>query len=116
MNAEYELTTEAQDLLKIKFPPRYENVLSGTRLISSAADLIEHPTFGIVGRKDSGTGIELLIVSINGSVTAPDGAINHIVWSVENPAEITEQAETLLNDAITRYVMCLPFEIEATIT
>ena len=81
------------------FVPRYSRVRAshvtlslGDNTIPQDADIV------IVGYTTDGTGVEALVVSVNGSVKRPDGRIYHITLSIAE-----DRASKESNDVIATH-------------
>jgi hypothetical protein len=81
------LSQEDRDLLSEVFPPQYEKWIGHhiTQAFGVTEDMLDRADheFKVVGRVDSGDGLEALIVEIDGSSNRPDGSIYHITWSLD---------------------------------
>lgn len=89
-----------RDALLARFPPRYGIVVAHhvTQKFGDTTAVPPADTVGeIVGEADDGSGVQALVVAINGSPARPDGATYHITWSLAQGREAQES-----NDAIRR--------------
>ncbi len=87
----YILDERSRSALAEEFPPRFEKFIGHhVTYHFGASDKDELPPAGryeVVGyayqmeRRPNGSGIEALVVSINGSTERPDGGTYHITWS-----------------------------------
>lgn len=110
----YVLTDETIEMLKERFPPKYPDFLghhitvefdvpSDTPLPPDVTDRIE-----VIGFKDSGDGLQVLVVSIKGSTKRPDGSWYHITWSLDFNKYNSVDSNTLLRDTEKKYILTMP--------
>ncbi|MDF8333970.1 hypothetical protein [Novosphingobium cyanobacteriorum] len=81
-------------------PPRYVRVVADhvTRRPFNEPDAEPPPPISnarIVGRADDGTGVETLVVAMEGTTARPDGGIWHITWSLAEGRSAKESNELL---------------------
>ena len=74
--------TQRDELLR-DHPPKYANVVAEHITLAIG----DHPTpadikAAIVGRADDESGVEAMVVTVDGTVDRPDGATFHITWSL----------------------------------
>ena len=74
--------TQRDELLR-DHPPKYANVVAEHITLAIG----DHPTpadikAAIVGRADDESGVEAMVVTVDGTVVRPDGATFHITWSL----------------------------------
>ena len=68
-----------------QYPPRFASVVAHHVTLATEADGRELPApvrAAIVGRVDDGSGVEAMVVSIDGATARPDGSTFHISWSL----------------------------------
>lgn len=97
----WKLERAERDALLVRFPPRYarpiaDHVTLRSR-VSEQSGLPPTTTGAIVGRSDDGSGVEAMVVRIDGSTARPDGGTYHITWSLEAGREARQS-----NDVIAR--------------
>lgn len=114
MYTAYVLTDKSREKILAKFKPTYSNVVCHhiTEKFGVSADepIPAQPvSVKVVGHVDSKTGIEGLLVEINGSAKRPDGRLYHITLSLGQGRKPVET-----NDVIHLAVKCQPFDIDAT--
>ena len=70
-----------------QFPPRWPDVVADHVTLASRRGgprpLPTTTTGLIIGRVDDGTGLEALVVEIEGTTNRPDGSTYHITWSLD---------------------------------
>jgi hypothetical protein len=77
-----------------QFPPRYKSVVAHhvtlrSRVAEDSA-LPEEQHGEVIGRADDGSGVEALIVRIDGTTDRPGGGTYHITWSLAEGREAKE--------------------------
>lgn len=79
------LVDEAQrvELLQ-QFPPRYETIVAHhVTLATLSTDPLPDAAIGeIIGEADDGSGVQALVVRIDGTTDRPGGGTYHITWSL----------------------------------
>lgn len=84
----YELSENSRNKLRNIFPPQYTEFL-GHHItekfgVSDPDETPKQPTSAkVVGYVNDNTGIEGLLVEINGTTKRPDGSSYHITWSLD---------------------------------
>jgi len=110
------LTDEARATLEKKFPPKYDKFIGHHVTVEfgvpEGTKPPSHATVKAVGRKDSGDGLEVIVVSVNDGVIRKDDGIYHITWSLDPEKYAPKDSNALLKDNSTRYIMCLPLNID----
>lgn len=116
MYTAYVLTDESRDTLIEKFPPTYSKFIGHHITIdfgvSEDTELPEAAAIVVLGKKDSGDGLEALVVLVNGESKRKDGKIYHITWSLESDKYSPKDSNSLLEKAFFKYKMALPVPIE----
>ena len=91
---------QARKALLVRFPPRYEREVAhhvtlkfGDRSAAPPGEVRAQ----IVGEADDGTGVQALVVAIDGTTDRPDGGTFHVTWSLGPGREAKES-----NDVIAR--------------
>lgn len=84
-----------------RFAPKYERVIADhVTLQSGASDdtpLPSEVSAEIVGHADDGTGLECLVVAIDGTTDRSDGSTYHITWSL-GPRRRARESNDLLRE------------------
>lgn len=84
MTIGWKLTGESRATLLAAHRPRYDIVVADHVTLSVSGN-VPPPVVAdatIIGRTDDGTGVEAMVVTINGSSERPDGGTWHITWSL----------------------------------
>jgi hypothetical protein len=93
----YNLTDASRDLLLERFPPRFENVVCHHITVQHDVPA-EHPlpeaaSLEVVGYAVDESGVEALVVSVNGTCERPLGGTFHITHSLaEGRAKVESNA------------------------
>ena len=116
MYSAYVLSLKTQsDLLRV-FPPRYNKVVAHhvtVEVSNKEPELPPEAELQVVGRVDSGNGLEALVVAVNGNTQRPDGNTYHITWSIDSDSGyIPRDSKMLL--AKKRYKPTRPVPFKAT--
>ena len=97
-NAGWLLDGEARADLLGRFPPRYRMTVAHHVTAAPTPSGGQAPppvTCRIVGRADDGTGVEALVVEIDGATDRPDGSTYHITWSLEPGRKARESNDVI---------------------
>jgi hypothetical protein len=79
-------------------PARYEQpVADHVTLRIGGRELPKEVNAAIVGRTDDDSGVEALVVSIDGETDRPDGSIYHITWSL-GPGRRARESNDVLKE------------------
>lgn len=83
----YVLDQSSREALEARFPPKYPKFI-GHHItyqfgVPANTEVPPPAQLKVVGRVDSGDGLEALVVSINGSTSRTDGKTYHITWSLD---------------------------------
>lgn len=88
---------ERQALIE-RWPPRYPSVVAHHVTLATEAAHRSLPapvTAAIVGRADDDSGVEAMVVAIDGDPARPDGSTFHITWSLGNGRRARESNDVL---------------------
>ena len=112
----WKLDAAQRSALLANLPPRYRNAVADhvTLRTGAAADapLPQETAAEIVGRADSGRGVEAMVVAIGGSTGRPDGSTYHITWSLEDGRRARESNDVIAEQGWSRFDS--PISIELT--
>lgn len=118
MYTAYVLTDASREKLKEKFPPKYSKFIGHHVTVdfgvSADSPIPEDANVTVVGKKDSGDGLEALVVSVNNETERPDGSIYHITWSLDPEKYSPKDSNTMFKNDYNRYTISLPIQIETT--
>ena len=100
--------TERESLLDI-YPPQYDEVVADhVTLAVGERDLPPDVHAAIVGKADDGTGVQAMVVTIDGTVDRPDGSTYHITWSLGPGREAKESNDVLREQGWDRFEQPIP--------
>jgi hypothetical protein len=96
----WKLARDEREILLQRFPPRYENAVADHVTLRTGAtpqtSLPRAPsTARIVGRGDDGSGVECMVVELDGTTDRPDGSTYHITWSLGPTRKARESNDVL---------------------
>ncbi len=116
MYTAYVLTDAAREKLAKKFPPKYENFI-GHHIteqfgVPKDTNTPDPARIKVIGRVDSGDGLEALVVSVDGSQDRPNGGAYHITWSLDPSKYAPKDSNKLVTNS--RFSLSMPIEIETT--
>jgi len=115
MYTAYVLTDETRALLEEKYPPSYSEFIGHHITVeiglSEGTPAPEEADIKLLGIKDSGDGIEALLVAVNGETKRPDGSTYHIIWSLERDKYKLCDSNHLV-ETYQHYIMSLPDELK----
>ena len=81
----WKLDRGERDALLDRFPPRYDRTIADHVTLEAGAKGKPLPAdvkASIVGLTDDGSGVEAMVVTIDGTTDRPDGSTYHITWSL----------------------------------
>jgi hypothetical protein len=84
--------------LLAQHPPRYAKVVAHHVTLATDAEQRDLPNpvrAAIAGRTDDESGVEAMVVTIDGDTRRPDGAILHITWSLAEGRRARESNDVL---------------------
>ena len=79
------LAEDDREKLLQQFPPKFEKTLAHHVTLKSEAERDPLPNdvkAEVVGRTDDESGVEAMVVAIDGTTGRPDGSTYHITWSL----------------------------------
>lgn len=115
MYTAYVLTDAARSQLEAKFPPKYPKFIGHhvTEAFGVPADTVspEPAIIRVIGSKDSGDGLEALVVTVNGLRKRPDGNPYHITWSLDPEKYTPKDSNDLIKNSHS-FTLSLPVSVE----
>jgi len=97
----WKLPRDERDRLLQRFPPKYEDVIADHVTLrvgaTPATPLPRKPAARIVGYAHDGSGLECLVVDLDGTTDRPDGSTYHITWSL-GPGRKARESNDVLRD------------------
>ena len=104
--------SEREQLLR-RFPPRYgEAVADHVTLERSEEPLPLEVSAEIVGHADDGSGVEAMVVTIDGSTDRPDGSTFHITWSLADGRRARESNDVIRDCGWQRFDDPVPVTVK----
>ena len=81
----YVLDEQSRQKLIAKFPPKYPNFIGHHVTVDIGKDisLPKQAVLKVTGYVDSGDGLEVLVVTVDGTTRRQDGGMYHITWSLD---------------------------------
>lgn len=87
MYTAYVLDDASRDKLAEKFPPKYEKFVGHHVThefgVPEGTEAPADVELAVVGRVDSGDGLEALVVKVGDTRERPDGSTYHVTWSLD---------------------------------
>lgn len=115
MYTAYVLSDASRNELAEKYPPTYSKFVGHHVTVKfgvpAGTEPPEEADVRVLGIKDSGDGLEALVVSVNGSTERPDGGTYHITWSLEPDKYKPVDSNALMNNG-KKYTLSLPTPLE----
>ena len=94
----WRLAEEDREQLLKQFPPKYAETVAHHVTLRSDAEQEPVPPevkAQIVGRTDDESGVEAMVVAIDGTTDRPDGSTYHITWSLGDGRRARESNDVL---------------------
>lgn len=91
----WKLDPAQRDQLLADHPPRYANAVADHVTLKPFDRTPGEVKAAIVGRTDDDSGVEAMVVTIDGSVDRPDGGTYHITWSLADERQARESNDVL---------------------
>ena len=92
------LAEDDREKLLQQFPPKFEKTLAHHVTLKSEAErdpLPNNVKAEVVGRTDDESGVEAMIVAIDGTTGRPDGSTYHITWSLGDGRRARESNDVI---------------------
>ena len=92
------LDEKDRERLLQEYPPKFEKVVAHHVTLKSEAERDPVPgevRAAIVGRADDDSGVEAMVVTIDGTADRPDGSTYHITWSLGEGRRARESNDVL---------------------
>ncbi len=109
------LAKDDREKLLEQFPPRYDNVVAHHVTLQTNAEREPFPgpvKAQVVGRTDSGQGVEAMVVAIDGSTDRHDGSTYHITWSLADGRRARESNDVLRDRGWDKLDHAIPVKLE----
>ena len=105
---------EREALLE-RFPPRYEKPVADHVTLDTGAEhkpLPPQAKARIVGRSDDGSGVEAMVVQLDGTTDRPDGSTFHITWSLADGRRARESNDVIRECGWSRFDDAIPVRVD----
>jgi hypothetical protein len=92
------LAEDDREKLLQQFPPKFEKTVAHHVTLKSDAERDPLPNdvkAEVVGRTDDESGVEAMVVAIDGTTGRPDGSTYHITWSLGNGRRARESNDVI---------------------
>ncbi len=114
----WKLDRSERETLLSRFPPRYANIVADhVTLMSPVPETWPLPppvSAAIIGLSDDGTGVEAMVVAIDGSTARPDGSVYHITWSLGPNRKAVESNEIIAKHHWRAFGEAIPISLTPT--
>ena len=98
MSTGWKLDRQQRDELLRQYPPRYPHAVADhVTFTPFGVEPVPEPVSGarIVGKADDDSGVEAMVVELNGSTRRPDGGTWHITWSLGHGRQAKESNQVI---------------------
>ena len=92
------LAEDDREKLLRQFPPKFEKTVAHHVTLKSEAERDPLPNdvkAEVVGRTDDESGVEAMVVAIDGTTGRPDGSTYHITWSLGDGRRARESNDVI---------------------
>jgi hypothetical protein len=92
------LAEDDREKLLQQFPPKFEKTVAHHVTLKSDAERDPLPNgvvAEVVGRTDDESGVEAMVVAIDGTTARPDGSTYHITWSLGDGRRARESNDVI---------------------
>jgi galactose mutarotase-like enzyme len=92
------LAKDDREKLLQQFPPKFEKTVAHHVTLKSEAERDPLPNdveAEVVGRTDDESGVEAMVVAIDGTTDRPDGSTYHITWSLADGRRARESNDVI---------------------
>jgi len=112
----WKLDRQQREQLLACFAPRYADTIADhvTLATDAAARALPEPVVAaIVGHADDETGLEAMVVEVDGTTDRPDGSTFHITWSLDKASgRRARESNDLLKRGWTRFDQAIAIRVE----
>ena len=109
------LAEDDREKLLQQFPPKFEKTLAHHVTLKSEAERDPLPTdvkAEVVGRADDESGVEAMVVAIDGTTDRPDGSTYHITWSLGDGRRARESNDVIRERGWQRLDQPIPVKLQ----
>jgi len=109
------LAEDDREKLLQQFPPKFEKTVAHHVTLKTEAERDPLPPevkAEIVGRADDESGVEAMVVAIDGTTDRPDGSTYHITWSLGDGRRARESNDVIRECGWQKLDQPIPIELQ----
>jgi hypothetical protein len=109
------LAEDDREKLLQQFPPKFEKTIAHHVTLKTKAEMDPLPPeveAQVVGRTDDGSGVEAMVVAIDGTTDRPDGSTYHITWSLADGRRARESNDVIKERGWQELAHPIPVKLE----
>ena len=109
------LAEDDREKLLQQFPPKFEKTVARHVTLKSEAERDPLPNdvkAEVVGRADDESGVEAMVVAIDGTTGRPDGSTYHITWSLGDGRRARESNDVIRERGWQKLDQPIPVRLE----
>ena len=109
------LAEDDREKLLQQFPPKFEKTVAHHVTLKSEAERDPLPaevTAEVVGRADDESGVEAMVVAIDGTTGRPDGSTYHITWSLGDGRRARESNDVIRKRGWQKLDQPIPIKLQ----
>ena len=109
------LAEDDREKLLQQFPPQYEKTVAHHVTLKTEAEQEPLPPevkAQVVGRTDDESGVQAMVVAIDGTTHRPDGSTYHITWSLADGRRARESNDVLKERGWEEFDHPIPIKLE----
>ena len=109
------LAEDDREKLLQQFPPKFEKTVAHHVTLKSEAERDPLPNdvkAEVVGRIDDQSGVEAMVVAIDGTTNRPDGSTYHITWSLGDGRRARESNDVIRERGWQRLDQPIPVKLQ----
>jgi galactose mutarotase-like enzyme len=109
------LAKDDREKLLQQFPPKFEKTVAHHVTLKSEAERDPLPNdveAEVVGRTDDESGVEAMVVAIDGTTDRPDGSTYHITWSLADGRRARESNDVIRERGWQELAQPLPVTLQ----
>ena len=109
------LAEDDRERLLQQFPPKFEKTVAHHVTLKTEAERDPLPNdvkAEVVGRADDQSGVEAMVVAIDGTTDRPDGSTYHITWSLGDGRRARESNDVIRERGWQKLDQPIPIELQ----
>ena len=109
------LAEDDREKLLQQFPPKFEKTVAHHVTLKTEAERDPLPNdvkAEVVGRADDQSGVEAMVVAIDGTTDRPDGSTYHITWSLGGGRRARESNDVIRERGWQKLDQPIPIELQ----